>query len=63
MKIVATSNFDEETYSEEFINLPVFSQELGVKLVDAINDYCSGPMHPDHYKLVPDSYQLKRFEP
>lgn len=59
MKIVCASNFDRDNFQEEFINLPVYSEEIGKKLVRAINDLCSGPDSPNYYKLVLDNYVLK----
>lgn len=62
-KIVKVSNFDDETYSESFVeNLPVLHQHPAAqKVADVFNSLCD-QRGPDYYKVVEEGYKLYIFK-
>jgi len=61
MKIVATDNFDRETVDDVLVCENV-NAHYGDVIVEALNARI-GDYGPWFYKVVPDDYQLRSFEP
>lgn len=62
MKIIAKSNFDKETQSDELIADNILNEYYGEMIVRFLNE-SSGDHSPNFYKLVPDDYVLYVWEP
>lgn len=66
MKIIRTSNYDDEMYSEEFVtgfilNNSEHHKRIGRELCQWLNTI--DPTGPAYFRMVDDNYQLKKFEP
>jgi hypothetical protein len=61
MKIIGTSNFDDEFVSDKLICTGV-DKFWGERLVKLLNE-SSGESSYYFYKLVDDEYELYKFEP
>lgn len=60
-RIVRTSNFDEEMYTEEFVNVPVMPKEKAWEVCHILNSI--DPNGPHYYQPKPLNYVLYKFEP
>jgi hypothetical protein len=61
MKIVATANFDEDTYSERVIATDV--SENWAKMISECMNQLVGPHSRDFFVPKPDDYELYIWEP
>lgn len=61
MKVIGTSNFDEETTSDRLVCENV-NEHYGKIIVDALNTR-GGNYSMYFYKLVPDDHKLYEWEP
>ena len=62
MKIIGKDNFDREMISDYLVAEKVM-ESLGAIMVEALNAKLCSDNAPTFYKLVPDDYELWRFEP
>jgi len=63
MKIISTDNFSRDEIDDQLICENV-SEVMAHFIVTALNEtYCKSDDSPRHYKMVPDDYKLKEFEP
>ena len=62
MKIICTSNFDNESVDDRLIaeNVNHFYAQY---IVTYLNDKFSGDTSPDYFRIVTDDYKLYKFEP
>lgn len=63
MKIVASSNFDEETYNERVVLDNIPTAELAKRICEFINDTFVREYSPTYYVSRKDDYVLRTFEP
>jgi hypothetical protein len=61
VKIIAVSNFDDETVSDSTVCENV-GNWYGPLIVDLLNNH-SGERGPRFYKLVPDDHKLYEYDP
>ena len=61
MKIVSTSNFDNETYCEWLVCEHV-NEHYGEKIVALLN-HTEGQYSPDYFRLKEDDYELYKWRP
>lgn len=58
MKIVATSNFAEETYAEYLVSENIKNEELAKVMCEALNaKFCNNHSYT-YYQVKPDDYIL-----
>ena len=62
MKIVQVDNFDRDYIPDRLIAENV-SKHFEEFLVKALNEKYSSEHSPEYYRLVPDDYKLKEWEP
>ncbi len=63
MKIIAIDNFDRDIVDDVLVCENVTGKMYGECMVKALNEEFSGSDMPRFFKLVPDAYKLKKFEP
>ena len=61
-RVVQTDNFDRENVSERFITEPIH-ENMAKRIQIFLNETYSGPNEQEYYKMVPENYQLYKFEP
>jgi hypothetical protein len=64
MKVVLSSNYDDETYQERFMceELGSMTREEATVVAAKLNNECDS-RGPDYYKVVEDDYKLHTWEP
>ena len=62
MKIVRVDNFDRDTVCDKLVAENV-NDVYGTCMVEALNAEFSGDSLPDYFRMVPDDYVLKEWEP
>lgn len=62
MKIVQVDNFDRDNISDVLIAENV-NKNFGEFLTKALIDKYSSSNSPDYFRLVPDNYELYKWEP
>lgn len=64
MRIIETDNLYEDYPSEQFVNIPAYSEDACKEICEVINKHCSGAQAPRYWRVVPDNYELKKgFQP
>lgn len=61
-RIAITSNFDDEMYNEQWLNLPPMESAIAEKVCSLLNE-STDPRGPDYYQCKDLDYQLYRFKP
>lgn len=62
MKIIAVSNFDNESVSDVLVAENV-SEYYAKHIVEFLNGKFSGTSSPNYYRVVSDDHKLYKFEP
>ena len=60
-RIATKSNFDDEMFTESFLNVPPMYKDSAQLVCNELNKI--NPNGPDYYACVPLDYQLYSFQP
>jgi hypothetical protein len=60
-RIAIVSNFDDEMYNEQFVNVPPMREQAAADICKLLNEV--NPNGRDYYRVVDLDYALHTFQP